>query len=127
MVPEDLRYTEQHEWIRIEGDLGTVGITDHAQNALSDITFVELPLPGTQLARGDEACAMESCKAAASVYAPVSGKITQSNPVLENDPGLVNRDCYESGWIYKLELSDRSELEGLMTAQQYEKFLQEQN
>lgn len=127
MVPEDLRYTNRHEWIRIEGDLGTVGITDHAQNALSDITFVELPSAGTQLARGEEACAIESCKAAAGIYAPLSGKITEANAVLENDPGLINSDCYASGWIYKMELIDRSELEKLMTAEQYEKFLQEQN
>jgi glycine cleavage system H protein len=127
MVPEDLRYSEQHEWVRIEGDTGTVGITDHAQNALGDITFVELPSPGTELAQGDEACAIESCKAAASIYAPVSGKIAEANSLLENDPGLVNKDCYSSGWIYKMGLSDQSDVDKLMTSDQYEKFLQEQN
>jgi len=126
MVPQDLNYTDQHEWVRVEGNSATVGITDHAQQSLGDITFVELPEPGVELSRGDEACSIESCKAAASIYAPAAGKITEGNQAVETDPSLVNNDCYGGGWIYKMELSDPSELSKLMDARQYEKFLSEQ-
>ena len=126
MVPEQLKYTDQHEWVKIEDNTATVGITDHAQNSLGDITFVELPSPGTELAAGDEACAIESCKAAASIYAPAAGKIAEANQTLDDAPALVNKDCYGQGWIYKMEISDASELDKLMTAQQYQKFLDEQ-
>ena len=126
MIPRDLKYTEQHEWVRAEGDALTVGITEHAQQSLGDITFVELPAAGTQVSRGDEACSIESCKAAASVYAPAGGKITEGNHAVEDDPGLVNSDCYGAGWIYKMEPGDPGELSKLMTPQQYERFLAEQ-
>ncbi|RLC89650.1 MAG: glycine cleavage system protein GcvH, partial [Chloroflexi bacterium] len=116
MVPQELKYTDQHEWVRLEGSSVTVGITDHAQNALGEITFVELPAAGAELAQGDEACAIESCKAAAGVYAPADGKVTEANEALTDDPGLVNRDCYGEGWIYKMELSNPSQIEKLMTA-----------
>lgn len=125
-IPKELLYTEQHEWMRVEGNVGTVGITDHAQEALGDLTFVELPEAGTEVAQGKEACALESCKAAASIYAPASGKIIEANAALEDDPGLVNSDCYGQGWIYKLELSDDGELSALKSAEQYEQFLAEQ-
>ena len=127
MVPQELRYTDQHEWVKLEGSAATVGITDHAQNALGDITFVELPVAGAEVAQGDEACAIESCKAAASIYAPAAGKITEANQALGDAPDLVNKDCYGDGWIYKMQLSDSSELEKLMTAGQYEQFLAEQD
>ena len=123
MVPNDLLYTEQHEWIRVAGGVGTVGLTDYAQNALGDITFVELPEVGREVARGEEACAIESCKAAASIYAPASGTLTEANSAVEADPALVNGDCYGEGWIYKIELKDDSELSQLMTPEQYEQFL----
>ncbi len=123
MVPNDLLYTEQHEWIRVAGGVGTVGLTDYAQNALGDITFVELPEVGREVARDEEACAIESCKAAASIYAPVSGTLTEANSAVEGDPALVNGDCYGEGWIYKIELKDDSELSQLMTPEQYEQFL----
>lgn len=126
MQPKDLRYTEQHEWVRVEGSAGTVGITEHAQSALGDITFVELPPEGKQVAQGDEACAIESAKAAASIYAPAAGKIIEGNAALEDDPSAVNSDCYGAGWIYKLELSDPGEVESLMDAEAYDKFLQEE-
>ena len=123
MVPQDLLYTEQHEWIRITEGVGTVGLTDYAQNALGDITFVELPEVEQEVAGGEEACAIESCKAAASICAPVGGTITEANSAVEDDPALVNSDCYGEGWIYKIELKDKSELSRLMTPEQYEQFL----
>ena len=123
MVPQDLLYTEQHEWIRVTEGAGTVGVTDYAQNALGDITFVELPEIGQEVAAGEEACAIESCKAAASIYAPAGGTITEANSAVEDDPALVNSDCYGEGWIYKIELKDESELSRLMTPEQYEQFL----
>jgi len=126
MVPQELKYTDQHEWVKLEDNSITIGITDHAQNALGEITFVELPTAGAELAQGDEACAIESCKAAASIYAPADGKVTEANEALADDPGLVNKDCYGEGWIYKMELSDPSQIEKLMTSEQYEQFLAEQ-
>ena len=123
MVPNDLLYTEQHEWIRVAAGVGTVGLTDYAQNALGDITFVELPEVGREVACGEEACAIESCKAAASIYAPAGGTVIEANSAVEGDPALVNGDCYGEGWIYKIELKDDSELSQLMTPEQYEQFL----
>ena len=126
MAPENLVYTKDHEWVRIEGGAATVGITDHAQEALGDPTFVELPEVGRELAQGDEACAIESSKAAASVYAPVSGKVVAVNEDLDGDPGLVNSDCYGQGWFYKIELSEPAEADALLTPEAYEKLLAEE-
>ncbi len=126
MVPDDLKYTEQHEWVRVEGGVATVGITDHAQEALGDVTFVELPPEGAEFAAGDEACAIESAKAAASIYAPVGGKVAAVNPAVEDDPALVNSDPYGAGWVYKLELADASQLDALMDPAAYETFLSQQ-
>lgn len=123
MIPQDLLYTDQHEWVKVIDGVATVGITDYAQNALGDITFVEPPEVGRQLAKGEEACAIESCKAAAGIYAAVSGTITEANLSLQEDPALVNSDCYGKGWIYKMRLSDESELSHLMTPEKYEEFL----
>jgi len=125
MVPSNLAYTKDHEWVRVEGNTATIGITDHAQEALGDLTFIELPEVGRELSKGDEACAIESSKAAASVYAPVAGKVVEVNGDLEADPGLVNSDCYGKGWFYKLELSDPAEAEGLLKPDAYEKLLSE--
>ena len=119
LVPAGLMYTEQHEWIRIEGNTGVVGITDHAQHALSDITYVELPKPGRAVAKGKEVCVVESCKMAADVFAPMSGKVLEANGDLDKDPSLVNSDPYGRGWLFKLELSQPGEKSGLMTAEQY--------
>ncbi len=118
-IPPELLYTEDHEWARVEGDFAIVGITDYAQHALGDITFVDLPKVGTRVAQGDEACAVESCKAAASVFAPASGTIVEANAVLADDPSKVNLDCYCTGWFYKLALANRAELSKLKTAEQY--------
>ncbi len=127
MVPDDLKYTSQHEWVRLEGETATVGITEHAQNALGDITFVELPELGKQIEQGGEACAIESCKAAASIYAPVDGQVTAANDAVEEDPSLVNSDPYGDGWIYKLALSDPSQLDELMDANAYQLFLEKES
>ena len=126
MIPDDLLYSEQHEWIKVEDGIGTVGITDHAQEALGDLTYVELPAVGDSIGQGGEACSLESCKAAASVYAPASGIIAEANEALEDDPGLVNTDCYGDGWLFTIELADEGELSVLMTAEQYGQFLSEQ-
>jgi len=123
MISEELFYTDQHEWARIEGDIATVGISDYAQDALGDVTFVELPTIGANLAKGDEACAIESAKAAVSVYAPLGGKVTEVNGQLEDDPGLINSEPYAQGWIYKIELTDPGEVDSLMNAAKYEEFL----
>jgi glycine cleavage system H protein len=122
-IPEGLLYSKDHEWIRVEGGVGTVGITDHAQHALGDVTFVDLPKAGTEVSQGEEACAVESCKAAASVFAPASGRIVEVNASLADDPGRINADCYGEGWIYRLELSDPGELSRLQTPEQYRQML----
>jgi glycine cleavage system H protein len=126
MVPDDLKYTEQHEWIRMDGDTGTVGVTQHAQEQLGDLTFVELPPTGTKLSAGDEALSLESTKAAASVYAPADGEIVEVNESLEDDPGKVNEDPYNEGWLYKLKVTDAAGLEKLMSPTDYETFLARQ-
>ena len=118
-IPQDLLYTDSHEWIRAEGSAGTIGITDYAQQALSDITFVELPVVGKTFAKGDEIAAIESCKAAAGLNAPVGGKVTAVNTALEDDPGLVNSDPYGSGWIVKIAIADPGELAALLKPADY--------
>jgi len=123
-VPDDMLYTEQHEWVKLTGQVATVGITDHAQQQLGDITFVELPEVGDELTRGGEACAIESCKAAASIYSPADGKVTEVNEALELDPAAVNSDPYGQGWIYKMQSSDASQLDALMKAGAYKQMLE---
>ena len=122
-IPKNLLYAETHEWLRVEGNLGTVGITDHAQKALGDLTFVELPKLGSQVEQGEEACALESCKAAASLYAPASGTVAEANSALADDPGAINADCYGRGWIFKIELAPGADLSKLKNADEYERFL----
>ena len=123
MIPEELFFTDQHEWARIDGNIATVGISDFAQDALGDVTFVELPTVGANLAGGDEACAIESAKAAVSVYAPLGGKVTEVNSRLEDDPGVINSEPYAQGWIYKIELADPNQADLMMNAAKYEEFL----
>ncbi|MFW5870522.1 MAG: glycine cleavage system protein GcvH [Candidatus Sumerlaeota bacterium] len=125
MAPKDLRYTNEHEWIRVENGVGTVGITDHAQDSLGDITFVELPEVGQSFDMGEEVAAVESSKAAGSIYAPVAGKITEVNESIEDAPEQVNEDPYGEGWIYKIEIDAPDQLDGLMDAEAYEKFLED--
>ena len=114
-----LYFTKDHEWIRVEGDTATVGISDHAQEALGDIVFAEVPEAGRQLNKGEEAAVVESVKAASDVYAPVSGEVTESNPGVADDPALINRDPEGEGWFFKLKLSDSGELNGLMDEAAY--------
>lgn len=116
-------YTEDHEWIDVDGDAGTVGITDYAQGQLGDITFVELPAAGTTLKKGDAPCVVDSVKAASDVYAPVSGTVTESNDALEGEPELVNTDAETGGWLFRLTLSDPGELSGLMDRPAYDAFV----
>ena len=117
------RYTKDHEYIRVEGDAGIVGISDYAQGQLGDVVFVELPSIGKTLAKGDEAAVVESVKAASEVYAPVSGEVIEVNSELEASPGTVNEDAAGRGWFMKIRLTNESELEGLMTEEQYGEFV----
>lgn len=115
-------YTKEHEWISVEGDTATVGITDFAQGQLGDIVFVEVPQAGTQVTQGGDAAVVESVKAASDVYAPVSGEVIEGNPALEAEPALVNTAPEGEGWFFKLRLSDDQQLGGLMDAEQYKAF-----
>jgi glycine cleavage system H protein len=117
------RYTKDHEYIRIEGDTGTVGISDYAQGQLGDVVFVELPSVGKTLSKGDEAAVVESVKAASEVYAPVSGEVVEVNPDLEASPGTVNEDPAGRGWFVKIRVSNQGELDDLMTEEQYQTYL----
>ena len=117
------RYTKDHEYIRVEGDAGIVGITDYAQSQLGDVVFVELPSVGKTLSKGDEAAVVESVKAASEVYAPVSGEVVEVNGALEAAPGTVNEDPAGRGWFMKIRLTDQAELDGLMTEDQYQEFV----
>ncbi len=119
-------YTEEHEWIRVEGDQATVGITDFAQGQLGDIVFVELPEAGRRVTKGGEAAVVESVKAASDVYAPVDGEVTEPNAAVSDDPSLVNSDPEGEGWFFRLRLADRSQLEGLMSADAYRAFTDSQ-
>jgi glycine cleavage system H protein len=119
-------YTEEHEWIRVEGDQATVGITDFAQGQLGDIVFVELPEAGRELTKGGEAAVVESVKAASDVYAPVDGEVVEANAALADDPALANSDPEGEGWFFRLRLADRSQLEGLMNEAAYKAFTDSQ-
>ena len=116
-------FTEDHEWIDVEGDTATVGITDHAQEQLGDIVFVEVPKPGAVLAKGREAAVVESVKAASDIYSPVGGTVTEGNAAIEDDPALVNSDAEGAGWFFKLTIADTAELEGLMDESAYRDFV----
>ena len=117
------RYTKDHEYVRVEGDTGTVGITDYAQEQLGDVVYVELPAIGAAVAKGAQAAVVESVKAASEVYAPVSGEVTAVNGELEGAPGTVNEEPAGRGWFFKLRLKNPSELDGLMTEEQYREYV----
>lgn len=117
------KFTEDHEWISLDGDIGTVGITDYAQEQLGDVVFVELPAIGKALDKGDEAAVIESVKAAAEVYAPVAGEVTEVNEALNDDPSLVNANAEGDGWFMKLRLSDPGSVDGLMDQAAYAAFV----
>lgn len=118
-IPDQLRYTETHEWLRLEGDIATVGITDHAQSELSDVVYVELPQPGRTASAKDAVAVVESVKAASDIYAPLAGEITAVNSALSSNPALINTDPYGEGWIFKLKLTDPAQLASLKDAKAY--------
>ena len=114
-----LYFTKEHEWIRVEGNTATVGITDHAQHQLGDIVFAEAPEAGRQVTKGGDAAVVESVKAASDVYAPASGEVVEANPAIADDPSIINSDPEGEGWFFKLKLSDTAELDGLMDEAAY--------
>jgi glycine cleavage system H protein len=119
----EVRFTDQHEWVRVDGDEATIGITKYATEQLGDVVFVELPEAGRKVGAGGEAAVVESVKAASEVYAPVGGEVTASNPALTADPAKVNADPEGEGWFFKLRLADKAEFAKLMTADQYAEFV----
>jgi len=119
-------YTEQHEWIRIDGDTATVGITDFAQGQLGDVVFVEVPEAGRHVTKGGEAAVVESVKAASDVYSPVSGEVIEGNQALVDDPALVNSDPEGEGWFFRVQLADTHEINDLMNAEQYKAYCESQ-
>ncbi|HUY99392.1 MAG TPA: glycine cleavage system protein GcvH [Thermomicrobiaceae bacterium] len=125
-VPKDLRYTRTHEWAKFDADVATVGVDDYAQNELGDLTYLELPEPGTTVTQNEPMGVIESVKAASDLYAPISGEVIESNPEATNAPDLVNTSPYQQGWLLRVRMSDPSEANNLMDAGDYEKFLEEQ-
>ncbi len=122
-VPEQLRYTREHEWIRVEGTTGWIGITDHAQSELGDIVYVDIPAGLSRIERGKVFGTIEAVKTVADLYAPCSGKVLEVNPAITSTPEIINRDCYGEGWIIKIELESPAELEELMDAAAYRQFI----
>ncbi len=123
MYPENFRYTKEHEWVLVEGDTGTVGITDHAQEELGDIVYVDLPKVGARVEQGKSLGSVESVKAVSDVYSPVSGEVTAANQALADAPETLNSDPHGAGWLVKIKLSDAAEIQNLMSAADYEKYV----
>jgi glycine cleavage system H protein len=121
-VPEDLHYSKDHEWIRVEGDTGTIGITDHAQQALGDVVYVELPKPGESFSAHEAFGSVESVKAVSEIFTPVSGQVTEVNEALQDEPEKVNNDPYGDGWLIRINMSNRGEIDSLLSAAEYEDF-----
>jgi len=119
----DVKYSQEHEWIRVEGDVGTIGITPYAQEQLGDVVFVELPQAGRKVTQGEACAVVESVKAASDIYAPVTGEVTEANAALGDAPGDVNAEPMGKGWFFRIRLADKSELDGLMDEAAYEKFV----
>ena len=119
-VPADLKYAKTHEWVRVQGDTATVGITDHAQHELTDIVFVELPAIGRRIKAGEACAVVESVKTASDIYAPASGEVVEVNKVLADNPALVNTEPYGAGWFYKIKLNDPTELNHLLSPESYQ-------
>jgi glycine cleavage system H protein len=117
------KFTKKHEWVAVEGNVGTVGISNYAQEALGDVVYAQLPDIGTSFRQSDECGALESVKAASEIYSPVSGDVTEKNSLVEDTPSLVNTSCYENGWLFKIKLVKPSELDDLLSEKQYEEFL----
>ena len=125
MYPTDYRYTKDHEWIKVPGDTGTIGITDYAQHELGDVVFVELPAAGTKITAGKTFGTIESVKAVSEIYAPVSGEVVETNTALTKAPETVNSDPHGAGWLVKIKLSNPAEVSGLMDAAAYQAFISE--
>lgn len=123
--PENLKYTKEHEWLLIEGDIATCGITDQAQELLSDVVFVELPEIGREVEVEESVAVLESVKSVSDLFAPVNGEISEVNQALEENPGLINKDAFGEGWVIKIKISDSSLLEELMSSDEYNAFLKE--
>jgi len=117
-----VKYTEDHEWVLVEGDIATVGITDYAQNAMGDIVFAETPEAGTEVSKGDDCAVVESVKTASDIYAPISGEITEGNEALDDQPELVNESPEGDGWFFKMTIADTAELEDLLDEAAYKEF-----
>ena len=126
-LPEDLKYTKEHEWVKISGNTITVGISDFAQDQLGEIVFVELPEEGEEFSKGDAFGVVESVKSVSDVYAPVSGRVIEINDPVVDSPEIVNEDCYGDGWLVKLEVTDAAELKELLSSKDYAKFLKEES
>jgi len=123
MIPADRHYTSTHQWVKIEKSIATVGITDHAQKELGDVIFVELPQPEKEVAKGDECIVVESIKAASEISAPISGRVVETNTLLDSKPEVINKDPYDQGWLVKLWLTDGGDLDALLDADAYGKLL----
>ena len=121
-VPEDLQYSKDHEWVRVKGDTGTIGITDHAQNSLGDVVYVELPKPGETFAAHESFGSVESVKAVSEIFTPVSGEIVEVNESLQDEPEKVNTDPYGEGWMIRIRMSNPGEVDSLLSAAEYEDF-----
>jgi glycine cleavage system H protein len=119
MIPKELRYTKEHEWVKVEGDTATVGITDYAQGELGDIVYIELPEPGAALEQMKPFGLIEAVKTEADLYSPLSGEVTERNDAVVGDPGVINSSPYEGGWLIKMKVGNPQETEGLLTAEQY--------
>lgn len=119
----EIKFTEDHEWIRVDGDVATVGITEYAQEQLGDIVFIDLPESGVEMAQGDDAAVIESVKAASDIYAPISGEVGEVNDALDAEPAIVNQDAQGEGWLFTLTISDAGELDNLMDADAYKAFV----
>ena len=118
-IPDELRYTAEHEWIAINGSVASVGITDYAQQALGDVVYVSVPAPGTRVTAGEPCGEVESTKSVSDIYSPVDGEVSEVNPDLDDDPALVNSDPYGAGWLMKIQLDDPDNESGLLTADEY--------
>jgi len=118
-----VRYTKDHEWVRLDGEVATIGISDYAQSQLGDVVFVDLPAPGKKVAAGDEVAVVESVKAASEVYAPIGGEVVESNQAIADDPALVNREAQTGGWFVRLKVADKAELDALMDQAAYDAYL----
>jgi glycine cleavage system H protein len=122
-VRDDLKYTDSHEWLKVEGKVAKVGITDHAQSQLTDIVFVELPEVGKEIKKGDELCVVESVKSVSELYAPISGKISNVNKSLEETPETINESPYDEGWLVEIEVTNKSEIDSLLDSNSYKKII----